>query len=1092
MEMLRVALPAGRGRRVRDIVGGRPPGEVSRRLRALLCVGVLSALGLLVPAASAVSAPASEFQQIPLAVGPDQMGEPMALAVLPDLSVVHTSRDGRVFLTDASGLTTEAGTIKVYSENEDGLQGVAADPNFTNNRWIYTYYSPKLNTPKGDAPADGKAEDFAAYKGHNQLSRFKLGTDGILDLASEQVILRVPVDRGICCHVGGDIDFDNQGNLLLTTGDNSNSFASGGFSPLDSRASRNPAFDAQRSAANSNDLRGKLLRIKVGADGKYSIPAGNMFDEADDKDGKTRPEIYAMGLRNPFRMSVDKKTNDVYLGEYAPDATASRSDRGPVGQQEFNRITEKGFYGWPYCTGTNTVAETYNRYDFATSKPGDKYDCQNGPTNDSPNNTGIQKLPKPKPSWLKYHDCSLPAFGCAGGESPMGGPVYRYPDDKSKSQWTYPEEYVGRVFLGEFERKLINTVTVNADGSAGTIESFPWGKHKVMDMAFSPDGVLYVLDYGNGWFNGDKDSKLYRIEHVGPNGPRPIAKAAATKTSGQVPLTIGFSSAGTEDPDDTALAYRWDFGDGGSSTSANPSHTYTRNGVYNAKVTVSDDSKNTGTASVRIVVGNTAPTITLNTPQDGRPFTFGDAVPWRVTVTDPEDQPIDCSRVTMRYMLGHGSHSHLEKTQNGCSGVIPSAVEEENPAESDIFGVFSVEYLDKGANSQPMLKGTASHITQPRVRQAEYHKTSRGVKVFDHSGAVGGRTVGNISNGDWIEVDPYTISSSTFYARVSSGLAGGTIEVRAGAPDGALMGSVAVAPTGSVDTFKTVSTVLNNQPAGPTKLYLVFKGGIGDLFDVDEFGFGVQREEAEGFTGQSGVQFAGHVPAHGGKTVGYIANGDWVSYSGIGTANATAFTARVSSRNAGGTIEVHAGGSTGPLLGKVDVPPTGGWENFRDVSAPIAGSQTKGLTLVFTGGTGDLFDVDDFTLTRASGPGQIIGHGAKCVDLNRSDITRDGIQIQLFTCNGTDAQRWSMPGDGTVRALGKCMGITPATPNPWVQTKTCDTNNAALSWLPQANGTLKHVQSGLCLDDTSWSTADRTPLIAYPCYTGANQKWTLP
>ena len=69
----------------------------------------------------------------------------------------------------------------------------------------------------------------------------------------------------MCCHVGGDIDFDAAGNLYLSTGDDTNPFDSGGYAPIDERADRNPAFDAQRTAGNSNDLRGKVLRIKPSA-----------------------------------------------------------------------------------------------------------------------------------------------------------------------------------------------------------------------------------------------------------------------------------------------------------------------------------------------------------------------------------------------------------------------------------------------------------------------------------------------------------------------------------------------------------------------------------------------------------------------------------------------------------------------------------------------------------------------------------------------------------------------------------------------------------------------------------------------------------
>ena len=281
--------------------------------------------------------PDSSFQKVTLN---DRPGEPMDLAVLPDGSVLHTTRGGTIWHNDAAtGVNSVAGTIDVYQHDEEGLQSIALAPGFdgARNNWIYLYYSPPLDTPvddpatpdvnEGDAPFTGTPADFAPFEGVIRLSRFRY-VDGQVVNSSEQQILDVPVDRGICCHVGGDIVFDSDGNLLLSTGDDTNPFFSDGYAPIDERPTQNPAFDAQRSAANTNDLRGKVLRIRPRAGGGYSIPPGNLFRRGA---ADTRPEIYAMGLRNPFRIEVDPETDALYVGDYSPDANEADPTRGPAG-----------------------------------------------------------------------------------------------------------------------------------------------------------------------------------------------------------------------------------------------------------------------------------------------------------------------------------------------------------------------------------------------------------------------------------------------------------------------------------------------------------------------------------------------------------------------------------------------------------------------------------------------------------------------------------------------------------------------------------------------------------------------------------------
>ncbi|MEF9901696.1 PQQ-dependent sugar dehydrogenase [Streptomyces sp. P9-A2] len=936
----------------------------------LLALAVACATGCLTPGAAAAAPPGpadgpraavAEFQQVTLAKGVAETGEPMTLTVLPDRSVLHTSRDGSVRLTDGAGNTKVAGRLDVYSHDEEGLQGVAVDPAFASNRFVYLYYAPKLSTPSGDAPSDGSASDFTPFDGVNRLSRFVLKTDGTLDPTSEKKILDVQASRGICCHVGGDIDFDAAGNLYLSTGDDTNPFASDGYTPIDERATRNPAYDAQRSSGNTNDLRGKVLRIKVDADGTYSIPSGNLFPPGT---ARTRPEIYAMGFRNPFRMSVDKATGTVYLGDYGPDSGTAKPDRGPEGQVEFNRITKAGNYGWPYCTGKN---DAYTDHNFATGTPGTTFDCS-APKNTSPRNTGLTDLPPAQPAWIPYNGTSVPEFG-GGSESPMGGPVYHY-DAGSTSEVKFPQEFDGDFFAGEFGRRWIKRIEAVGDGTVQSINPFPWSGTQVMDMAFGPDGALYVLDYGTGYFNGDENSALYRIEHV-TGGRAPIAQAKANVTSGKAPLTVSFSSAGSSDPDGDTLGHSWAFGDGATSTAADPSHTYSANGQYTATLKVTDTTGKTATASVQITVGNTAPTVRIDLPADGRIYDFGAAIPFAVTVTDPEDGTVDCSKVKVSFIVGHDSHGHPQTSATGCTGTLQTLADGEHDPNANIFGVIDAEYTDKGANGQPALTAHDQHITQPTHRQAEHYGDSAGVQVVNHSPAHGGKTVGHIDNGDWVSFAPYALDNATeFTARVSSEGAGGTIEVRAGSPTGTVLGTATVPVTGGWEVFQDVTTDLSDQPTGSTTLFLVFKGGTGSLFDVDEYSF---------TTSGSGTR-SGSVKG---------VNGKCLDVDGGGSADGTKVQLWTCNGTGAQTWTL-AGDGTFRALGKC-----------LDVSGGASADGTK-VQLWTCNGTGaqEWAPQPDGTVRNP--------RSAKCLDVS-GGTWNDGTPVHLWTCHTGPNQKWTLP-----------------------------------------------------------------------------------
>jgi cytochrome c len=713
-------------------------------LSACLALLALPSVGL---AQDAEFPDQSRFQKVLLN---DRPGEPMSLAVLPDGRVLHTARTGEVRIHNPrTGLNTLVVDMReapkgLYQHDEEGLQGIALDPNFEDNRWVYLYYSPRLNTPtdvvgtginEGDAPETlNTAEDRArlalfaanANTSYLLLSRFRFQGNR-LDIGSEQEIIRVPADRGICCHVGGQIDFDGEGNLFLSTGDDTNPFQSAGYAPLDDRANRNPAFDARRTAGNTNDLRGKILRIRVGANGGYTVPNGNLFRRGQ---AGTRPEIYAMGLRNPFRFAVNRNNGDIYVGDYSPDANMADPARGPAGQGRWMVIRRPANYGWPFCA---TPDKPYVDFDFTPDAPqsGEEFNC-NRPINDSRNNTGLRQLPQvawPE-VWYSYpasDDGLFPELlQHRGGDGigPMGGPAYDF-DTDNRSPFRWPRVFEGHPLFYEWTRDYVKLFELNRPNGGrleaihhlfggATSENPNIVQDNPMDMEFGADGALYTLEYGDGFFSENPEAQLSRIDFVRGGEYTPVVQVSATPTSATTPpLTVQFSSAGTEDPDGDTIAYAWDFDANGTvdSREANPTFTYTQRGIYEATLRVTDTTGRSASNSVRIIIGNQAPVVNLTVVSTTPPFNFGDTVHFTVTVTD--DQPVDCARVNVAYILGHDQHGHPQTSTAGCEGDISVPIDEAHVGAANIAAVFVATYTDMPGGGETPQQGTDEVVLRP-------------------------------------------------------------------------------------------------------------------------------------------------------------------------------------------------------------------------------------------------------------------------------------------------------------------------------------------------------------------------------------------
>jgi len=521
----------------------------------------------------------------------------------------------RVRRRDAgSGEVTTALSLDcVDSQGERGLLGIAFSPDFLEpggtSRHVYLYYTRAIS---GSGPCSLPGQAAGA---RNRVSRFIESGGG---LSGERVVLDGPTLTSATNHNGGTLRFAPDGTLFVSMGDNNTDSAS---NPL---------------SRDLGDLRGKLLRIR----GDGSVPEDNPFVGQ----AGVRPEIWAWGLRNPFRFSIDTETGTPIIANVG-EATWEAVYVGVPGAD----------YGYPCLEG---------RAPFRT--------CDPAPP------VGTVTLP----IFVYGHDNETPPVF---GNSITGGPVYRGD--------AFPEEYEGAYFFGDWGRSWIRRGRITSDGRLVDVEMFIPDATRVVDMVVSPEGCLTWVSIG-----GDG---VREVCHAGGSNGQPRALSTAEPQSGLAPLAVQFTGSASSDPDGDPLDYLWDLGDGPARTESDPAHSYAVGGVFDVVLTVDDRQQQAnstdGAPPVRIVVGNVAPNASIDAPAPGTTYDAGSTISFGGSAGDPEDGALPPEAFSWTVAFHHGQHEHpLLGPLTGISAgqfTVPASGED----DTDVFFRIHLRVTDSGA-----------------------------------------------------------------------------------------------------------------------------------------------------------------------------------------------------------------------------------------------------------------------------------------------------------------------------------------------------------------------------------------------------------
>lgn len=614
---------------------------------------------------------------------------------------------GRVWIVDG-GVRLPNPLLNIEQEvgnwGDHGMLGFALDPNFLSNGRFYVMYVVDrhhllyFGTPSYDQYTS--EPNAAAIV---RITRYTAAAPGftVADPTSRTILLGETMSTGAPVlyntHGAGTLLFARDGTLLASIGEGASAASTDVGNATESYFAQGLADGIIRPEENVgafrsqmvNSFSGKILRMDPNTGN--GLPSNPFYDATAPRAPRSR--VWAMGLRNPYRFTLkpgsgstnpaDGNVGTLYIG-----------DVGWSTWEELNVCTEPGQnFGWPIFEGMEpssyAAALTYNMDEpnplfngttctvpflrFQDLLKQDTPTHVNGHPNPCGSNVQIpNSVPKffhsrPSIDWQHGDRSRCGSFNGAtattydldepqspvpgprfGGYAAIGGPWGNWPG--------FPAAYQNSAFHGDYAGGWIRRFVYNDAGEIQSVHDFGSSIGAINWLGQGPDGCLWYIKY-----NG---AELRRICNLATVNLPPIAAATQSATFGTTPLNVLFNGSGSSDPENGALTYSWNFGDGSPlSTSVNPSHLFTAPaGVptsYTVTLTVTDNIGQQATNTLLVSLNNTPPIVDINSFADGAFYPVGRDTTWQLTaqVSDAEHGPAQLT-YAWQVILHHNTHEH--------------------------------------------------------------------------------------------------------------------------------------------------------------------------------------------------------------------------------------------------------------------------------------------------------------------------------------------------------------------------------------------------------------------------------------------------